>query len=106
MSGFLPHRIIVGAPRGTFPGGLNLPDPGEPAINRTGLIYSCTILPGTQCDAVRGDEDMFQDGDEIDNDGLHGAGRLFDHRRKYKTLIYKRLTTLFLKHFFVESLHT
>ena len=74
-------RIIVGAPKGTFPGGLDLTDRGQPAINRTGLVYACSITPQTMCDAVLGDENLFQNGDQIDNDGLHGAGRLFDHRR-------------------------
>ena len=76
-------RIIVGAPKGTFPGGLDLIDHGQPAINRTGLVYACSITPQTMCQAVLGDESLFQNGDQINNDGLHGAGRLFDHRRMY-----------------------
>ena len=40
---------------------------------------------------MRGDEDEYLVGDKIDNDGLNGAGRLFDHRRmssKYINTLY------------------
>ena len=51
-------RVIVGAPRGTFPGGLNLTDPELPAIDRTGLVYSCPVGIG-DCEGVRGDTDRY-----------------------------------------------
>ena len=59
----------MGAPRGTYPGGLmSLPDNGT-AENQTGLIYNCPIQPG-DCDGLFG----------------NGAGndlRLFDPERKW-----------------------
>ncbi len=46
------HRIIVGAPNGTFPGGLpGLVDAGSDPVNNTGLVYQCPIDNGT-CGAV------------------------------------------------------
>jgi hypothetical protein len=47
-------KIIVGAPNGTFPGGLTLPgvDASE-ALNHTGLVYVCPITPG-DCEALTG----------------------------------------------------
>ena len=88
---------------GTFPGGLDLPDPGEPAVSRTGLIYSCSITPDSQCDAVRGDEDLFQgvNADNVNltnNDLLNGAGRFFDHRRMYCTCTCACTCDVFLLH--------
>ena len=64
-----PHRIIVGAPRGTYPGGLSLPENGM-AENQTGLIYDCPIQLG-------------------DCNGLFGSGsgndlRLFDPEGKLR----------------------
>ncbi|XP_064401212.1 integrin alpha-5-like [Halichondria panicea] len=45
-------RIIVGAPNGTFPGGLpGLVDAGSDPVNNTGLVYQCPIDNGT-CGAV------------------------------------------------------
>ena len=87
---------------GTFPGGLDLPDPGEPAVSRTGLIYSCSITPDSQCDAVRGDEDLFQgvngNVNLTNNDLLNGAGRFFDHRRMYYTCTCACTCDVFLLH--------
>ena len=54
---FLYCRIIVGAPMGTFPGGLPLTDPGQSAENQTGLVYSCPVQPGV-CEGVRGDTNI------------------------------------------------
>jgi hypothetical protein len=68
-------RLIVGAPTGTFPGGLDIPDRGTAALSNTGLVYTCPLVPGS-CGPVLGDDDDFDD----DNDALHGAGRLFDQR--------------------------
>jgi integrin alpha 8 len=81
-------RVIVGAPWGTFPGGLPLEDPGEAAVDRTGLVYSCPISPGEMCDPVHGNDqtgDMSGEGDDVltitvDNDFLASGSRLFDHR--------------------------
>ena len=67
---------------GTYPGGLPLDDPGESALPRTGLVYSCSVIDD-QCEGVVGDTDDFDD----DNDALNGAGRLFDHRRKLKCIV-------------------
>ena len=50
-------RVVIGAPKGTYPGGLNLPDPGEPRAPNTGLVYSCP-LPGT-CEGVVGDTSIY-----------------------------------------------
>ena len=83
-------RIIVGAPMGTFPGGLPLSDPGQPAENQTGLVYSCPVQPGV-CEGVRGDTNITAA--DIDanmatvlsylpNNGPVIEGRLFDQARK------------------------
>ena len=79
-------RIIVGAPMGTYPGGLPLEDPGEPALLQTGLIYSCSVTED-QCEGVVGDTDDF----DVNNDTLNGAGRLFDHRRMLKYIEYMQV---------------
>ena len=77
-----PPRIIIGAPKGTYPGGLDLADPGLPASNQSGLIFSCPISPGL-CEGVTGDPNTFDLPDvSVDDDNGTGDGRLFDHRRK------------------------
>ena len=83
-----PHsnRVIVGAPRGTYPGGLALDDPGEPAESRTGLVYTCSVTPGGDCGPVLGDDqtgEMINDANiTVNNDSLSAGSRLFDHRRE------------------------
>ena len=92
----LLSRIIVGAPRGTFPGGLSYEDPGARRVEQTGLVYSCPVLPGT-CDGVRGDTTRYlSNTSALDNNGGLGPnmdrpiefpqnfveGRLFDQARK------------------------
>ena len=81
-------RIIVGAPMGTFPGGLPLPDPGQSAENQTGLVYSCPVQPGV-CEGVRGDMSIYAgnpDGAsavrDLPDNGPVIEGRLFDQARK------------------------
>ena len=87
-------RIIVGAPSGTFPGGLSLGDPGAPRAERSGLVYACPVQPGT-CDGIRGDTTRYLGVPHArDNnpcvDGLtlrtfpqsYIEGRLFDQARK------------------------
>ena len=68
-------RIIVGAPHGTYPGGV----PGLPTLmpeNGTGLVYQCPLRNGN-CTGVMG------------NDRLNDR-RLFDGDRKYCIIvIYK-----------------
>ncbi len=93
---FYLFRVIVGAPRGTFPGGLTLEDYGLPAINRSGLIYSCPLGPGI-CEGVTGDRTLYDD--NVDSNITNGVqlnvnefdfffsapiseGRLFDQARK------------------------
>ena len=61
-------RIIVGAPKGTYPGGLALPASAD-AENETGLVYQCS-LTDEACSAVG------RDGSNPAND------RLFDSQRK------------------------
>jgi len=76
-------RIIVGAPNGTFPGGLPLNDPGQMAENQTGLVYSCPVLPG-ECDGIRGDLSLYINSPDNDMSAttltapLDIEGRLFD----------------------------
>ena len=83
-------RIIVGAPMGTFPGGLPLTDPGQSAENQTGLVYSCPVQPGV-CEGVQGDTSITaQDIDanmdpninQLPTSGPVIEGRLFDQARK------------------------
>ena len=83
-------RIIVGAPMGTFPGGLPLSDPGQPAENQTGLVYSCPVQPGV-CEGVQGDTsitaadidaNMATVQRDLPNSGPVIEGRLFDQARK------------------------
>ena len=76
-----PPRIIIGAPKGTYPGGLNLVDPGMPASSQTGLIFSCPVSPGS-CEGVTGGTDTA----DVDDDDGFSQSRLFDHRRKYQIL--------------------
>ena len=76
---------------GTFPGGLPLSDPGQPAENQTGLVYSCPVQPGV-CEGVQGDtsitaRDIDADMDpnterRLPNNGPVIEGRLFDQARK------------------------
>ena len=74
---------------GTFPGGLSLLDPGQSAVNRTGLVYSCPVQPGV-CEGVRGDTSIYAgnpDGTTSAEGDLPGSGatiegRLFDQARK------------------------
>ena len=71
-------RLLVGAPTGTFPGGLDIEDRGNPAVEKTGLLYNCSLVDrDPPCGPVLGDDALVDD----DNDGLRGAGRLFDQRR-------------------------
>ena len=69
-------------------------DPGAPRAERSGLIYTCPVQPGT-CDGVRGDTSRYLDVPHArDNnpcvDGLtlrnfpqsYIEGRLFDQARK------------------------
>lgn len=89
-------RIPIGAPRGSYPGGLNLTDPAEPASNRTGLVYSCPVGPG-ECEGVRGEISRYI-GPDVTEDITNGfqnvrsqnrnlfiqpiaEGRLFDQAR-------------------------
>ena len=88
-------RIIVGAPSGTFPGGLGFNDPGAQRAERSGLVYTCPIQPGT-CDGVRGDTTRYLGvPDAQDNNAnlvpdqrlqnypqSYIEGRLFDQARK------------------------
>ena len=70
---------MVGAPRGTYPGGLS----GLPALDpveRVGLVYICPVASGECGGLVSNDSDVHS------NDR-----RLFDGDRKY---IQKTLTTL------------
>ena len=73
------RRVIIGAPKGTYPGGLDYPDPGDNADQQTGLVYMCPLLPG-QCEGLRGDVNLYS-GDD-DNDFDIAEGRLFDHYRE------------------------
>ena len=61
-------RLVVGAPKGTYPGGLYLNNPsctGNPP-QRNGLVYLCSIQPGKEiCDGAVGN-------------GTTNNGRLFD----------------------------
>ena len=63
-----PHtgRIIVGAPRGTFPGGLDL-DAASTPENQTGLVYDCPVSRGS-CGRL--------------GDGTGLSEKLFDPTRK------------------------
>jgi len=74
-------RIIVGAPKGTFPGGLNVGAPGSNSALRTGLVYQCPVSPST-CTGVFGtgtgtDKRLFDDepnqNDEDKNEQFMGA---------------------------------
>jgi len=89
-------RLLIGAPKGTYPGGLNLTDLFQPAEKNTGLVYSCSVL-GT-CEGVIGNVSRYindekkANGAVIDNvvyllNELYpqavSEGRLFDQARKY-----------------------
>ena len=63
-------RVVVGAPNGTYPGGLSINNPDCPSpsaqMNNTGLVYLCSIQPGKDtCDGALGN-------------GTTENGRLFD----------------------------
>ena len=91
-------RVIVGAPHGSYPGGLNLTDPEDPASPNTGLVYSCP-LEGA-CEGVRGNTSFYLGGNVAITNGVQGRfgmptttssvfflpaiseGRLFDQARK------------------------
>ncbi len=89
-------RVLIGAPRGTYPGGLNLTDPGSPASPNTGLVYSCPVGQG-QCEGVRGNTSRYIGQDLNLTNGVQDVvstssdffiqpiaeGRLFDQARKY-----------------------
>ena len=90
-------RIIVGAPLGTFPGGLNISDLFLDREDQTGLVYSCPIAPGP-CEGVRGDTSVYLNAADIaNNDGQPGGhsdlpqsfieGRLFDQARELKCFV-------------------
>ena len=76
----IPSRIIIGAPKGTYPGGLPLDDPGAPRSNETGLVYMCPVEPG-ECEGVRGNLSLYSS--DLSNDRDNPEGRLFDHFREY-----------------------
>ena len=93
------HRVLVGAPKGSYPGGLNLSDPELPAASNTGLVYSCPIGSGN-CEGVRGDTSVYIGVPNINitngfQPGLEAGdtreffiddiaeGKLFDQTRKY-----------------------
>ena len=84
---FLVHRIIIGAPNGTFPGGLPLNDPGRMAESQTGLVYSCPVLPG-ECKVIQGNLSLYINSPDNDmsfgelTEPLDIEGRLFDQARK------------------------
>ncbi|XP_064401213.1 integrin alpha-IIb-like [Halichondria panicea] len=59
-------RLIVGAPWGTFNGGLSLTDPFLPRQDRTGLVYSCPLTPGA-CEGVRGNTSSYIDNELLAN---------------------------------------
>ena len=88
-----PCRVIISAPRGTYPGGLNLSDLLLPAVEKTGLVYSCPIGPG-DCEGIRGDTSRYFGNSDftnsIQNTPSRGRdifiqaiseGRLFDQSR-------------------------
>ena len=66
----LSPRILVGAPSGTYPGGLPVPPDVNVSgvVNRTGLVYACPITPG-DCDSVSGN-------------GVGNDVRMFDYEGK------------------------
>lgn len=88
----------MGAPRGTFPGGLPITDflnSGAPE-DQTGLVYSCPVAPAP-CGGVRGNTAVYEnDVNAVDNDAAIGntritidnfpqayvEGRLFDQARE------------------------
>ena len=92
-------RLIVGAPRGTYPGGLSLTDPAKPHENRTGLVYSCPSAGSDMCEGVRGNTTIYigpdvnaniTNGVQLDLISFSQAfnpditeGRLFDQARKF-----------------------
>ena len=87
-------RVIIGAPLGTFPGGLGYPDDFEARENATGLVYNCPVSPGG-CVGVRGDTTAYLGSADVANGvnrvstnnpslaGINTEGRLFDQARKY-----------------------
>ena len=90
---------MVGAPTGTYPGGLGLEDPAAPRVNESGLVYSCMVGPGG-CEGVRGDTSVYigvadvdiTNGFQTNIDAVNlnnffaadiAEGRLFDQARMY-----------------------
>ena len=41
------YRIMVGAPKGTYPGGVSGLPVSMEAEDETGLVYQCPLQPGT-----------------------------------------------------------
>ena len=97
---FIPCRVIIGAPRGTFPGGLTtVQDFGMPGVSKTGLVYDCGLVGDPRCRGVTGDTALYSPPnattDTIDSrieesqssrDSFPDAlseGRLFDQQRMY-----------------------
>ena len=95
------YRVIIGAPRGSYPGGFNLSDPGLPATVNTGLVYSCPLGPG-DCEPIRGDTTRYVGGGINITNGYQvvmnsdltaiysqgiSEGRLFDQARKFDDLL-------------------
>lgn len=99
---FSTCRVVIGAPRGTFPGGLNLTDTvdatGGQAVDDTGLVYSCSV--SGICEGVRGDTSLYlpptvTNASVINGvitagiignrffDPTIGEGRLFDQGREF-----------------------
>ena len=77
----------MGAPKGTYPGGLPLTDLGQPALPNTGLVFDCSVVPDRErpCGHLAGDPvtGVTLNGQDltVDNDYLSAGERLFDHRR-------------------------
>ncbi len=92
-------RIVIGAPKGTFPGGLSLSNVELPPANRTGLVFSCSLEGQDACVGVRGDTTLYIGGNVSPDTTNHiqpiggdvsdfftpavSEGRLFDEARKY-----------------------
>ena len=70
-------RIIAGAPRGSYPGGLNLIDEGN-SVPETGLVYQCPVNPGI-CGGVLGELRQ-----PINSGNNSSFQPLFDESRKFE----------------------
>lgn len=77
-------RLIVGAPHGTYPGGLSsITDPGAERVVQTGLVYTCPILPGS-CEGIRGDTTVYLNNPAArDNDASLSGSQLIDYPQSY-----------------------